>query len=173
MIGERADKILDLNDDWDYRRLLELLRDLDDMPLLKRFVVRGLEHTNADIAEAAEDAAGWIRAREIEAGPARTRVVNIRHEAYDVYIGRSGKGLDGPLGNPYSVAEHGVSALGLYRRYFYDRVQKDPAFRELVLSCRGKRLGCFCKGPPGRPREDKPCHGDVIVEWLEKNEKQS
>ena len=32
-----------------------------------------------------------------------TRVVNIRKEAYDVYIGRAGKGQDGYFGNPFRL----------------------------------------------------------------------
>ncbi len=32
-----------------------------------------------------------------------TRVVNIRKKAYDVYIGRAGKGQDGYFGNPFRL----------------------------------------------------------------------
>jgi hypothetical protein len=38
---------------------------------------------------------------------------------------------------------------------------EDRQFFTRVLDLYGKRLGCFCK--------PKPCHGDVIVEWLENN----
>ena len=34
-----------------------------------------------------------------------TRVVNIRKEAYDVYIGRAGKGQDGYFGNPFRLKQ--------------------------------------------------------------------
>jgi hypothetical protein len=94
---------------------------------------------------------------------ARTRAVNLRREAYDVYIGRAGHGLDGYFGNPYSVREYPKTALDLFVAYFRTRVAMDAAFRQRVLALRGKRLGCFCK--PG------PCHGDVIAEWVEANER--
>ena len=32
-----------------------------------------------------------------------TRVVNLYKEPYDVYIGRAGKGREGPLGNPVAI----------------------------------------------------------------------
>ena len=87
-----------------------------------------------------------------------TVVVNLHREPYDIYIGRAGRGHDGYFGNPFPRAP---DALERYREYFARRV-KETEFRRRVLALRGKRLGCFCK--PG------PCHGDVIVEWLEKNE---
>jgi hypothetical protein len=98
-----------------------------------------------------------------------TRVVHLKFEPYDVYIGRAGKGQDGYFGNPYRIggycercelllpkAEHAVRC---FKHYFLERLQTDPSFKVAVLSLEGKALGCFCK--PG------PCHGDVIVEWLE------
>ncbi len=88
-----------------------------------------------------------------------TRVVNLRRERYDVYIGRAGKGQDGYFGNPFTVREHGHKALDLYRDYFLRRLETDGGFRARVLALRGKTLGCFCK--PG------PCHGDVIAAWVD------
>ncbi len=99
----------------------------------------------------------------------KTRVVNLRREAYDVYIGRPGKGSLGPFGNPYRVGgwcsrcghvhASAEATLACYRAYLFDRAGRDRAFAEHLRALRGKRLGCFCK--PG------PCHGDVIVEWLD------
>ena len=51
----------------------------------------------------------------------QTEVVNIRHAACDVYIGRAGHGEDGYFGNP---------------------------FRQRIHALKGKRLGCFCKPYP-------------------------
>jgi hypothetical protein len=98
-----------------------------------------------------------------------TRVVNLKRAEYEVYIGRAGKGHSGYFGNPHPVGlpcelcdgtihGHG-QAIELFRSYFLKRVEDDPEFRRRVLALRGKVLGCFCK-----PR---PCHGDVIVGWLE------
>lgn len=49
-----------------------------------------------------------------------TRVVNIRKEAYDVYIGRAGKGQDGYFGNPFRLKQdmdRGGTLAG-FREYF-------------------------------------------------------
>lgn len=86
-----------------------------------------------------------------------TTVVNVRVDAYDVYIGRAGHGFDGYFGNPFRVQSG--NALEKFRAYFNFRIESDPTFRRRVLDLRGKRLGCFCA--PG------PCHGDVLAEWIE------
>ena len=55
-----------------------------------------------------------------------TRVVNIRKEAYDVYIGRAGKGQDGYFGNPFRLKQdmdRGGTLAG-FREYFYRRLAK-------------------------------------------------
>lgn len=95
-----------------------------------------------------------------------TKVVNLRRERYDVYIGRGpgGKvavkpGARGYFGNPFDAGEHGEAALEMYRDYFQKRIEEDADFRAAILGLKGKTLGCFCK--PG------PCHGDRIVEWLD------
>ncbi len=85
----------------------------------------------------------------------RTRAVNMRDEPYDVYIGRPSEGLTGPFGNPFRAGE----ALKRFREYFLERVGRDTEFRAQVLALRGKRLGCYCK--------PKPCHGDIIAEWVD------
>lgn len=94
-------------------------------------------------------------------GRTPTRVVNIRQEGYDVYIGRAGKGMDGYFGNPFRI-EPGMrrgDTLERYRKYFYNRLQTDSEFNRRINSLQGKTLGCFCK--PG------PCHGDIIKEYLD------
>lgn len=81
--------------------------------------------------------------------------------AYDVAIDRTG-----PFGNPYPLRHERdrAAVLQRYREYFLDRVERDLEFRRRVLELRGKRLGCHCAGA-----SPKPCHGMVIVEWLEAN----
>ena len=68
------------------------------------------------------------------------------------YIGR-GK----PLGNPFTVKEHGEAALDLYRRWLWDKIQaRDPSvLAELRQIGPDTALVCSCA-----PR---PCHGDVVV----------
>lgn len=100
-----------------------------------------------------------------------TRVVNLHRSPYDVYIGRAGHGLDGYFGNPYVVGEecgrcgklhaYPAETLPCFREYFAARVLRDGEFRARVEGLRSQTLGCFCK--------PKPCHGDVIVEYLHDN----
>jgi hypothetical protein len=93
---------------------------------------------------------------------ARTRVVNLRREPYDVYIGRPGHDQDGYFGNPFRIPANvkaRATVLAKYREWFLLRVADDPEFRRRVLALRGKVLGCFCK--------PAACHGDVIAEWVD------
>lgn len=99
-----------------------------------------------------------------------TRVVNLRREHFDVYIGRAGRGYDGYFGNPVCVGRRcsecdrvhstPVSTIPCFTVYFYKRLKDDPEFAKRVEQLRGKTLGCFCK--------PKPCHGDVISQYLER-----
>lgn len=90
-----------------------------------------------------------------------TRVVNIRREDYDVYIGRTGKGEDGYFGNPIRLnpGESRGTTLERYKEYFYNRLKNDPEFKKRIEGLKGLTLGCFCKS--------NPCHGDIIIEYLE------
>jgi len=90
-------------------------------------------------------------------------VVNLRKEAYDVYIGRPGKGQhDAPFGNPFIVGidgERGECAK-LFRDWFHS---DDPKAKEMRKLARERikpddKLGCFCK--------PKDCHGDIIAEYI-------
>ena len=42
----------------------------------------------------------------------RSLVVNLKTDPYDVYIGRPGKGQEGPWGNPFKINEHGGPRRG-------------------------------------------------------------
>lgn len=90
-----------------------------------------------------------------------TKVVNIRNENYDVYIGRSGKGQDGYFGNPFrrGYNETKDSCIKKYREYFYNRINSDPEFKNRIHALKGKILGCFCK--------PYACHGDIIKDYLD------
>ncbi len=91
-----------------------------------------------------------------------------------IYIGRSGQGLEGPFGNPYSTGGNPVyskrlDVLERYRKHLRDRCCTDLAFRVALLNLRGATLMCFCprKGQT-LTRLDVPlwCHGQIIGEWL-------
>ena len=89
-----------------------------------------------------------------------TTVVNIHKKSYDVYIGRRGHGFDGYFGNPFPLEHESKreEVLAQFKQYFYMRLGADPQFRQQIETLQDKRLGCFCK--------PKPCHGDVIAEYL-------
>lgn len=89
-----------------------------------------------------------------------TRVVNLRRESYDVYIGRGSR-----MGNKYRIGSGYTreSSIEAYRLDFYWRLEHEVGFMEYVESLHGLALGCFCK--------PLPCHGDVIVAYLDELEK--
>lgn len=105
----------------------------------------------------------------------RTRVVNVRQEGYQVYIGRAGHGQEGTFGNPYRVGfvcdrcrkphMSGGDTLPCFKKYFEERLQ-DPEFKRQVLSLRGKVLGCFCRPNDGF-RGRVLCHGQIIAALLD------
>lgn len=88
----------------------------------------------------------------------RTRAVNIRYEACDVYGGRGTK-LGNYLSVPGMTLEQRETAIRRYMQSFRTRVAVEPEFRAYVLSLAGKRLGCHCK--------PLPCHLDAVAEWVE------
>ena len=98
-----------------------------------------------------------------------TRVVNMKDDGYDVYIGRAGHGEDGYWGNPVRLYEQCSwcddihitkgSTLKCFKLYFDKRLEEDPEFKRRTIKLKGKVLGCFCK-------PDK-CHGDIIADYLE------
>lgn len=83
--------------------------------------------------------------------PHSTVVVNIRREAYDVYIGRPGK-----WGNPFALQASGDRS-GVIARYA-EYIQGCPDLLADLEELSGKRLGCYCK--------PLPCHGDVLRRLL-------
>ncbi len=88
-----------------------------------------------------------------------TKVVNKFKEPYDTYIGRGS-----PFGNPFVIGKDGwrEEVIEKYRIYFNERIKNDSGFRELVNGLKDKTLGCYC--------HPKKCHGDIIKEWLDKDE---
>lgn len=85
----------------------------------------------------------------------QTTIVNKYREPFDVFIGRPTI-----YGNPYRIGPDGDRAevIRKYKDYFYHRLETDPAFKRAVLKLKGRTLGCYCK--------PQPCHGDVIVQYL-------
>ena len=79
-----------------------------------------------------------------------TIVVHCKKENYDVYIGRSSK-----WGNPFKDGTR-KQVIEKYRKYILSNKELLDSLDELE----GKILGCWCK--------PKSCHGDVLVELIEK-----
>ena len=78
----------------------------------------------------------------------KTRVVNIRHEECDIYIGRPSK-----WGNPFIIGRDGTREE-VIEKYHVRLLRSDNMLAELPKLF-GKRLGCYCK--------PLPCHGDVLL----------
>lgn len=82
-----------------------------------------------------------------------TTVVNIYKELYDISIMRPGY-----FGNPFKIGVDGDrdEVISKYREW----LRTQPSLIDLMkCELKGKRLGCCCK--------PKPCHGDIIVEFIE------
>ena len=92
-----------------------------------------------------------------ERGTMTTKVVNLRHDKFDVYIGR---GRHSHWGNPFVIGKAGDrdAVVKKYRDWFHlpkNKKLRDAAFHEL----QGKTLGCYCK--------PSACHGDIIAEYVD------
>lgn len=83
----------------------------------------------------------------------KCKVVNLRKEKYDVYIGRGSK-----WGNRFVIRRDGDrgEVIRKYREWILNNKELISSLHEL----KGKVLGCFCK--------PLACHGDVLVELVEK-----
>lgn len=90
-----------------------------------------------------------------------TKVVNLRKEKYDVYIGRPSK-----WGNPYSHLETSTGkfkvatrqeAVDRYREWIM--APEQATLRAQIKTLKGKALGCYCK--------PKACHGDILAEMAD------
>lgn len=77
--------------------------------------------------------------------------VNLRRDAYDVYIGRPG-----PWGNPFRIGPHGNRAkvIAKYARWLLSQVREGKITVQQLAKLHGVRTGCFCK--------PQPCHGDIL-----------
>lgn len=96
----------------------------------------------------------------------RTRVVNLRRERYDVFIGRGSEWGNGYTHRPsmhpdvIAIVETPEEAIERFRLDLWERARKDPMLVYRLADLFGETLGCYCK-----PR---PCHGDVLAraaEW--------
>lgn len=84
-----------------------------------------------------------------------TTVKNIRSDrSCDVYIGRPSK-----WGNPFEIGKDGTRAevIEKYRAW----ILTQPNLLSDLGELKGKILGCWCS--------PLPCHGDVLIELINKD----
>jgi hypothetical protein len=89
-----------------------------------------------------------------------------------VYIGRKGivfingqrfPKSDSIWANPFRISTTDrVSCIKQYEEYMIDRLNRDPALVQQLKALKGKTLGCWCK--------PESCHGDVLINLIEKYE---
>lgn len=104
-----------------------------------------------------------------------TRVVNVKNERCDEYIGRSKRNPLYHFGNPFThlslertaaevVVESREESVRCYGAWLRGTEYHNllPERREWILrnlhKLKNKRLGCFCK--------PLSCHGDILLELL-------
>jgi hypothetical protein len=85
-----------------------------------------------------------------------SKVVHCKKEKYDIMIDRSTI-----WGNPFFIGKHGTRSevIEKYRQWLLTQPELYARIHEL----RGKTLGCWCK--------PAACHGDVLIELLERKDK--
>ncbi len=100
----------------------------------------------------------------------KTRVVNVKHDKFDEYIGRAVRARKGGFygysqslwANPFKIGPDGTRQKCLDRYEDWIRITlsvRDPNFKKSLLALDGKVLGCWCK--------PKACHGDILVKLIE------
>ena len=88
----------------------------------------------------------------------------------NVYVGRAGVVfIDGqrfpknasPFANPFKITASLTrdQAVEQYKTHIQDKVNKSQELKELLLSYKGKNLGCWC--------HPEPCHANILVEIME------
>ena len=81
----------------------------------------------------------------------KTKVVNLKHSKFDVFIGRPSK-----WGNPFHIGKDGTREEVILK--FIDWIKQQDKLLADLHELQGKRLGCYCK--------PEACHGDVYVALL-------
>ena len=96
-------------------------------------------------------------------------VVHCKREDYDVYIGRGRCPKTGKKSiwyNPFLMGIDGSreEVIEKYRGH----VLSSPELMVKLFTLKDKRLGCWCVSTPiNYVREDKYCHGEVLLELVE------
>lgn len=100
----------------------------------------------------------------------KTQVVSVKHTDCDVYIGRAMPGWPASdFANKFRIGKDGNrrEVLEKYRADTAARLAASPKLQASLEAMRGRRIGCWCKPPPGQPcLPHHECHGDILVELL-------
>jgi len=100
--------------------------------------------------------------RQEQISKIETKVVNVKKDTYDVFIGRPSI-----FGNPFKMNNESerIEVIDKYRKWLNGEMvgfrdsERQAILKELP-NLKGKILGCFCY--------PLPCHGDVLIEMLKK-----
>lgn len=91
------------------------------------------------------------------------------------YIGRangSARLRASPLANPFRIGVDGdrVEVIRLYRGWLASVLAAGdrPDVVEALIGCRGRDLSCWCRHDGEPKTAANACHGDVIVDTLER-----
>lgn len=112
----------------------------------------------------------------VEGGMSDTRVIHITDRIEGaVYIGRRNNryGLaESPLANGFSLPRNATATqrafvIDQYRGWLATGGGGKAAFEALVLA-RGKPLACWCRHDGEDRTPENACHGDVLIELLER-----
>lgn len=87
-------------------------------------------------------------------------VVHCKRDSYDFYIGRGSI-----LGNPYThlplnktkalfQVKTREEAISEWEKYAWEKMQTDAQFRNALLACENKTVGCYCY--------PLSCHGNTF-----------
>ena len=83
----------------------------------------------------------------------KTKVVHCKRSNYDIYIGRPSK-----WGNPFTIGKDGTRSEVIEKYRIW--LMKNQNLLDCLPELKNKILGCWCK--------PKACHGDVLVELVER-----
>jgi hypothetical protein len=96
-----------------------------------------------------------------------TKVVNIRRDKFDVYVGR---GRGSRWGNPFTFKEGTLAEFCVPKDEVLPRyeawLKQQPELMESLHELRGKVLGCFCR--PAKGFQGKVmCHAQILAAMVD------
>jgi hypothetical protein len=95
-----------------------------------------------------------------------TRLVNIKYEKCDFYIGRGCHWhCPSVWRNPFHIGRDGNREVVIkkYEKYIRNALANSHKLRMNLLEMDGKVLGCHCK----QPDREVACHGDILIKLIE------